>query len=50
MTAPAAVVIKADNCYETAEELADKLEKYARLFRRKMKDTGGIVQPFTRGP
>ncbi|WP_371095368.1 replication-relaxation family protein [Streptomyces sanglieri] len=33
--------IEVDNCHETAEELADKLEKYARFFRRKMKD--GIV-------
>jgi hypothetical protein len=31
--------IEVDNCHESAEELADKLEKYARLFRRKVKDT-----------
>ncbi|MFJ2967531.1 hypothetical protein ACIPIC_35225 [Streptomyces collinus] len=33
--------IEVDNCHETAEELADKLEKYARFFRRKVKDTDG---------
>ncbi|MEU1106632.1 replication-relaxation family protein [Streptomyces tibetensis] len=25
--------IEVDNCHESAEELADKLEKYARFFR-----------------
>ncbi|WP_228974746.1 replication-relaxation family protein [Streptomyces sp. DH12] len=29
--------IEVDNCHETAEELADKLEKYARFFRRKVR-------------
>ncbi|MEV7282703.1 replication-relaxation family protein [Streptomyces sp. NPDC093111] len=33
--------IEVDNCHETAEELADKLEKYARFFKRKVKDTDG---------
>lgn len=33
--------IEVDNCHETAEELAAKLEKYARFFRRKVKDTDG---------
>ncbi|MET9880210.1 replication-relaxation family protein [Actinacidiphila glaucinigra] len=33
--------IEVDNCHESAEELADKLEKYARFFRRTVKDTDG---------
>ncbi|CAL9672441.1 replication-relaxation family protein [Streptomyces sp. enrichment culture] len=33
--------IEVDNCHETAEELAGKLEKYARFFRRTVKDTDG---------
>uniref|UniRef100_UPI003D70E254 replication-relaxation family protein n=1 Tax=Actinacidiphila sp. bgisy167 TaxID=3413797 RepID=UPI003D70E254 len=33
--------VEVDNCYETAEELADKLEKYARFFHRQVKDTDG---------
>ena len=37
--------VEVDNCHETAEELADKLEKYARFFRRKVKDTAGKEQP-----
>ncbi|MFD9151607.1 hypothetical protein ACFWDF_30950 [Streptomyces diastaticus] len=32
----------------TAEELADKLEKYARFFRRKVKDTDGRERPMWR--
>ncbi|MEU2135228.1 replication-relaxation family protein [Streptomyces sp. NPDC018352] len=40
--------IEADNCHETAEELADKLEKYARFFRRKTKDTDGKERPMWR--
>ncbi|MFG3042877.1 replication-relaxation family protein [Streptomyces sp. NPDC048330] len=40
--------IEADNCHETAEELADKLEKYARFYRRKMKDTDGKERPMWR--
>ncbi|WP_371665050.1 replication-relaxation family protein [Streptomyces sp. NBC_01241] len=40
--------IEVDNCHETAEELADKLEKYARFFRRKMKDTDGKERPMWR--
>ncbi|MGW9116630.1 replication-relaxation family protein [Streptomyces sp. NPDC055663] len=40
--------IEADNCHETAEELADKLEKYARFFRRKVKDTDGKERPMWR--
>ncbi|MFF0451665.1 replication-relaxation family protein [Streptomyces sp. NPDC004609] len=40
--------IEADNCHETAEELAAKLEKYARFFRRKMKDTDGKERPMWR--
>lgn len=31
--------IEVDNCHETPEEPAAKLEKYARFFRRKVKDT-----------
>ncbi|MFG3533219.1 replication-relaxation family protein [Streptomyces sp. NPDC047917] len=40
--------IEADNCHETAEELADKLEKYACFFRRKTKDTDGRERPMWR--
>ncbi|MFF5475451.1 replication-relaxation family protein [Streptomyces achromogenes] len=40
--------IEVDNCHETAEELAAKLEKYARFFRRKMKDTDGTERPMWR--
>ncbi|MGW1185679.1 replication-relaxation family protein [Streptomyces drozdowiczii] len=40
--------VEVDNCHETAEELADKLEKYARFFRRKVKDTEGKAQPMWR--
>ncbi|MFJ7416418.1 replication-relaxation family protein [Streptomyces sp. NPDC098077] len=37
--------IEVDNCHETAEELAAKLEKYARFFRRRVKDTDGQERP-----
>ncbi|MFF8604114.1 replication-relaxation family protein [Streptomyces sp. NPDC015232] len=40
--------IEVDNCHETAEELADKLEKYARFFRRNVKDTDGKERPMWR--
>ncbi|MFE2273335.1 replication-relaxation family protein [Streptomyces lavendulae] len=40
--------IEVDNCHETAEELAAKLEKYARFFKRKMKDTDGKERPMWR--
>ncbi|MFI8504499.1 replication-relaxation family protein [Streptomyces sp. NPDC085524] len=40
--------IEVDNCHETAEELAAKLEKYARFFKRKMKDTDGRERPMWR--
>ncbi|MFF8960773.1 replication-relaxation family protein [Streptomyces sp. NPDC014894] len=40
--------IEVDNCHETAEELAAKLEKYARFFRRKAKDTDGREKPLWR--
>ncbi|MYX68635.1 protein involved in plasmid replication-relaxation, partial [Streptomyces sp. KhCrAH-43] len=40
--------VEVDNCHETAEELADKLEKYARFFRRQVKDTEGKAQPMWR--
>ncbi|MFE2038597.1 replication-relaxation family protein [Streptomyces scopuliridis] len=40
--------IEVDNCHETAEEIADKLEKYARFFRRKTKDTDGKERPMWR--
>ncbi|MEU9064954.1 replication-relaxation family protein [Streptomyces sp. NPDC048430] len=42
--------IEVDNCHETPEELADKLEKYARFFRRKVKDTDGKERPMWRNP
>lgn len=40
--------IEVDNCHETAEELAAKLEKYARFFRRKVKDTDGKARSMWR--
>ncbi|HBF85879.1 MAG TPA: hypothetical protein DD420_39970 [Streptomyces sp.] len=40
--------IEVDNCHETAEELAAKLEKYARFLRRKVKDTDGRERPMWR--
>ncbi|WP_016823079.1 hypothetical protein [Streptomyces viridosporus] len=40
--------IEADNYHETAEEIADKLEKHARFFRRKVKDTDGRERPMWR--
>ncbi|GGS23891.1 hypothetical protein GCM10010284_66200 [Streptomyces rubiginosohelvolus] len=40
--------IEVDNCHETAEELAAKLEKYARFFRRTVKDTDGQERPMWR--
>ncbi|MBK3384600.1 MULTISPECIES: hypothetical protein [unclassified Streptomyces] len=40
--------IEVDNCHETAEELALKLEKYARFFRRTAKDTDGKERPMWR--
>ncbi len=40
--------IEVDNCHETAEELATKLEKYARFFRRTAKDTDGTERPIWR--
>jgi hypothetical protein len=40
--------IEVDNCHETPEELTDKLEKYARFFQRRMKDTDGRERPMWR--
>ncbi|MGW3461539.1 hypothetical protein ACWDE9_18955 [Streptomyces olivaceoviridis] len=40
--------IEVDNCHETAEELADKLEKHVRFFLRKVKDTDGRERPMWR--
>ncbi|WP_186784522.1 hypothetical protein [Streptomyces sp. CBG33] len=40
--------IEVDNCHETAEELALKLEKYARFFRCTAKDTDGKERPMWR--
>ncbi|MFI1576134.1 replication-relaxation family protein [Streptomyces anulatus] len=40
--------IEVDNCHETAEELTAKLEKYARFFRRRVKDTDGKERPMWR--
>ncbi|WP_208298754.1 MobF family relaxase [Streptomyces liangshanensis] len=42
--------VEVDNCHESAEELADKLEKYARFFRRKMKDTDSRERLMWRTP
>ncbi|MEU9108872.1 replication-relaxation family protein [Streptomyces xanthophaeus] len=40
--------IEVDNCHMTAEVLADKLEKYARFFRKKTKDTDNQERPMWR--
>ncbi|ATZ22027.1 hypothetical protein SLAV_38905 [Streptomyces lavendulae subsp. lavendulae] len=40
--------IEVDNCHETAEEIAAKLLKYARFFKRQMKDTDGKDKPMWR--
>ncbi|MEV2256910.1 replication-relaxation family protein [Streptomyces sp. NPDC050147] len=40
--------IEVDNCHETAEEIADKLHKYARFFHRKVKETDGSERPMWR--
>jgi hypothetical protein len=40
--------IEVDNCHETAEGIADELQKYARFFRRKVKDTDGMERPMWR--
>ncbi|MCX4451311.1 hypothetical protein ACIOEZ_17045 [Streptomyces sp. NPDC087866] len=40
--------VEVDNCHETADEFGDKLEKYARFFRRQVKDTAGQAQPMWR--
>lgn len=40
--------IEVVNCHETAEELAAKLEKYARFFLRRVKDTDGRERPMWR--
>lgn len=40
--------IEADNCHESAEELTDKLAKYAGFLRRKVKDTDGCERPMWR--
>ncbi|MFC9626201.1 hypothetical protein ACFTXM_41675 [Streptomyces sp. NPDC056930] len=40
--------MEVDNCHETAVELADRLEKYVRFFRRKVKDTDGKERPMWR--
>lgn len=42
------LTVEVDNCHETAEELADKVEKYARFFRRQVKDPAGKEQPMWR--
>ncbi|MGW4690652.1 replication-relaxation family protein [Streptomyces sp. NPDC004244] len=36
--------IEVDNCHETAEEIAAKLAKYHRFFKRQIKDTDGTDQ------
>ncbi|MFJ9915104.1 replication-relaxation family protein [Actinacidiphila glaucinigra] len=40
--------VEVDNCHESEEELADKLEKYARFFQRQVKDTDGQERPMWR--
>ncbi|WP_412079123.1 replication-relaxation family protein [Streptomyces xanthophaeus] len=37
--------IEVDNCHETAEEIAAKLLKYSRFFKRQIKDTDGKDKP-----
>ncbi|MFF3669539.1 replication-relaxation family protein [Microtetraspora malaysiensis] len=52
LTAPEAGVpllfIEVDNCHETAQEIAAKIDKYMRLFQRKVKDTDGTERPMWR--
>lgn len=40
--------IEVDNCHETAEEIAAKLLKYSRFFKRQIKDTDGKDKPMWR--
>ncbi|WP_328618929.1 hypothetical protein [Streptomyces sp. NBC_00354] len=40
--------IEVDNCHESAEEIAAKLAKYHRFFKRKFKDTDGKDKPMWR--
>ncbi|MET9960087.1 hypothetical protein ABZ128_13715 [Streptomyces sp. NPDC006326] len=40
--------IEVDNCHETAEEIAAKLLKYSRFFKRQIKDTDGKDKPIWR--
>ncbi|MEU9032777.1 replication-relaxation family protein [Streptomyces sp. NPDC048383] len=40
--------IEVDNCHETAEEIAAKLMKYSRFFKRTIKDTDGKDKPMWR--
>ncbi|GHB32556.1 replication-relaxation family protein [Streptomyces chryseus] len=40
--------IEVDNCHETAEEIAAKLAKYHRFFKRQIKDTDGKDKPMWR--
>lgn len=52
LTAPQAGIpllfIEVDNCHETAEEIAAKLAKYHRFFKRTIKDTDGKDKPMWR--
>ncbi|MBB1260168.1 replication-relaxation family protein [Streptomyces alkaliterrae] len=36
--------VEVDNCHETAERLAAKIDRYARFFRRRVRDTDGQEQ------
>ncbi|MFF1341896.1 hypothetical protein ACFVYT_29045 [Streptomyces sp. NPDC058290] len=40
--------IEVDNCHKTAEEIAAKLLKYSRFFKRQIKDTDGKDKPMWR--
>ncbi|MFJ7495817.1 hypothetical protein ACIQZB_32445 [Streptomyces sp. NPDC097727] len=46
MTTPVPLLfMEVDNCHETAVELAGKLEKYVRFFRRKVAEGEGSRRP-----
>jgi hypothetical protein len=52
LTAPEAGVpllfVDVDSCYEAAEKLAEKIDKYARFFQRTVTDTDGEERPMWR--
>ncbi|GGV51099.1 hypothetical protein GCM10010245_80370 [Streptomyces spectabilis] len=40
--------VEVDNCYETGQVLAAKIEKYMRFFQRQVKDSDGTERPMWR--